>query len=150
MAEMSPTQGDAETWLGEIWRELLDAGVDAVVLLEDGREVYGPMSLHESGTERAPARERIGVAALDLRRRPAEPAGQERAHEGVGRDAAHLGHAEPLIDRDLRLRPWRAPSTTIAVSASSAAMFAMISPSVFWTSESANATKITTGRPDRA
>ena len=46
MAEVSPTQGDAETWLGEIWRELLDAGVDAVVLLDDGREVYGPMSLH--------------------------------------------------------------------------------------------------------
>jgi hypothetical protein len=45
-AEQSPTQGDAETWLGEIWRELLAAGVDAVVLLEDGREVYGPMSLH--------------------------------------------------------------------------------------------------------
>jgi hypothetical protein len=43
--EMSPTQGDAETWLGESWRELADAGVDAVVLLEDGREVYGPMSL---------------------------------------------------------------------------------------------------------
>ena len=46
-AEMSPTQGDAETWLGETWRELLDAGIDAVVLLEDGREVYGPMSLHQ-------------------------------------------------------------------------------------------------------
>jgi hypothetical protein len=45
-ADMFPTQGDAETWLGEIWRELLDAGVDAVVLLDDGREVYGPMSLH--------------------------------------------------------------------------------------------------------
>lgn len=46
ITEMFPTQGDAETWLGEIWRELLDAGVDAVVLLEDGRDVYGPMSLH--------------------------------------------------------------------------------------------------------
>ena len=46
IAEMSPTQGDAETWIGEIWRELLDSGVDAVVLIEDGREVYGPMSLH--------------------------------------------------------------------------------------------------------
>jgi hypothetical protein len=46
VAEMSPTQGDAETWLGEIWRELLAAGVDEVVLVEDGREVYGPMSLH--------------------------------------------------------------------------------------------------------
>jgi hypothetical protein len=38
-------QGDAETWLGETWRELADAGVTAVTLLEDGREVYGPMSL---------------------------------------------------------------------------------------------------------
>jgi hypothetical protein len=47
VTETSPTQGDAETWLGETWRELLDAGVDAVVLLEDGREVYGPMSLHQ-------------------------------------------------------------------------------------------------------
>jgi len=47
VAETSPTQGDAETWLGETWRDLLDAGVDAVVLLEDGREVYGPMSLHQ-------------------------------------------------------------------------------------------------------
>ncbi len=44
-AEFS-AQGDAETWLGEIWRELTDAGVDQVVLQEDGRTVYGPMSLH--------------------------------------------------------------------------------------------------------
>jgi hypothetical protein len=49
IAEMFPTQGDAETWIGEIWRELLDSGVDAVVLLEDGREIYGPMSLHSEG-----------------------------------------------------------------------------------------------------
>ena len=40
-----PAQADAETWIGEHWRELLDAGVEAVVLVEDGREVYGPMSL---------------------------------------------------------------------------------------------------------
>jgi hypothetical protein len=46
MTENFPTQGDAETWLGEIWRELLNCGVDAVSLLEDGRVVYGPMSLH--------------------------------------------------------------------------------------------------------
>jgi len=41
-------QGDAETWLGEIWRDLAENGVDQVVLLEDGREVYGPMSLHNA------------------------------------------------------------------------------------------------------
>lgn len=41
-----PTQGDAETWVGEVWRELLEDGVDAVTLFEDGRRVYGPMSLH--------------------------------------------------------------------------------------------------------
>ncbi|WP_433167794.1 hypothetical protein [Kribbella sp. CA-247076] len=38
-------QGDAESWLGETWRELADRGVGQVYLLEDGREVYGPMSL---------------------------------------------------------------------------------------------------------
>ena len=41
-----PSQGDAESWIGETWRELLERGVDAVTLLEDGRVVYGPMSLH--------------------------------------------------------------------------------------------------------
>jgi hypothetical protein len=44
-----PTQADAETWLGEVWRELLDRGVDQVTLLEDRRVVYGPMSLHPAG-----------------------------------------------------------------------------------------------------
>ena len=41
-----PTQSDAESWLGEDWRLLLEAGVDQVFLLEDGVQVYGPMSLH--------------------------------------------------------------------------------------------------------
>jgi hypothetical protein len=40
-----PSQSDAESWLGEEWRTLLQAGVDAVHLLHDGVEVYGPMSL---------------------------------------------------------------------------------------------------------
>ncbi len=41
-----PSQADAETWIGENWRELLEQGVDRVVLLDGEREVYGPMSLH--------------------------------------------------------------------------------------------------------
>jgi hypothetical protein len=45
--ESFPTQADAETWIGEVWRELLEAGVDQVTLLEDSREVYGPMALRE-------------------------------------------------------------------------------------------------------
>lgn len=40
-----PTQADAETWIGETWRELLDGGVEQVTLLEEERVVYGPMSL---------------------------------------------------------------------------------------------------------
>lgn len=40
-----PSQADAETWVGESWRELLDAGVDSVTLLREGEKVYGPMSL---------------------------------------------------------------------------------------------------------
>lgn len=43
-----PTQADAETWLGEVWRDLLDRGVAQVTLLEDARLVYGPMSLSTS------------------------------------------------------------------------------------------------------
>ena len=41
-----PTQADAETWIGEVWRELLDSGIDQVSLLDDATVVYGPMSLH--------------------------------------------------------------------------------------------------------
>lgn len=41
-----PTQADAESWIGESWRQLLGGGVDQVTLLEDGEQVYGPMSLH--------------------------------------------------------------------------------------------------------
>ncbi len=40
-----PTQSEAESWLGEEWRALLDDGVDAVTLRQDGEVVYGPMSL---------------------------------------------------------------------------------------------------------
>ena len=38
-------QGDAESWLGENWRELLDRGVATVTLFDGDDEVYGPMGL---------------------------------------------------------------------------------------------------------
>jgi hypothetical protein len=41
-----PSQGEAESWLGENWRELLDSGVDQVTLFDDARKEYGPMTLH--------------------------------------------------------------------------------------------------------
>ncbi|HEY0716868.1 MAG TPA: hypothetical protein VGD68_04570 [Streptosporangiaceae bacterium] len=40
------SQGDAESWLGENYHGLLEAGVDQVTLLDDDRKEYGPMSLH--------------------------------------------------------------------------------------------------------
>lgn len=40
-----PTQSDAESWFGEAWHDLADAGVAAVTLHRDGEVVYGPMSL---------------------------------------------------------------------------------------------------------
>jgi hypothetical protein len=46
--EAFPTQSDAETWLGENWRELLSSGVEQVSLLDSGRVVYGPMSLRSA------------------------------------------------------------------------------------------------------
>jgi len=44
-AEPFPSQADAESWIGENWRELLAGGVAQVTLLEGDREVYGPMGL---------------------------------------------------------------------------------------------------------
>lgn len=43
--ETFSSQGDAESWLGENWRSLLEAGVGQVTLLDEGRTEYGPMSL---------------------------------------------------------------------------------------------------------
>jgi hypothetical protein len=40
-----PTQGEAESWLGEFYPDLLEAGVTAVSLHEADRLVYGPMRL---------------------------------------------------------------------------------------------------------
>lgn len=42
-----PTQSDAESWLGQTWRELADEGVASVTLLENDSTVYGPMSLSD-------------------------------------------------------------------------------------------------------
>ncbi len=44
--EEFPTQADAESWLGETWRDLLAGGVDQVTLLDGERVVYAAMSLH--------------------------------------------------------------------------------------------------------
>ena len=42
-----PNQSDAESWIGETWRELRDAGVAQATLLDGSKVVYGPMSLSE-------------------------------------------------------------------------------------------------------
>ncbi|ARZ70482.1 hypothetical protein M1P56_06335 [Streptomyces sp. HU2014] len=34
------TQGDAESWIGEVWKELLDGGAERVTLFEDDTEIY--------------------------------------------------------------------------------------------------------------
>lgn len=36
----------AETWIGDVFSDLLAEGVDEVTLHEGERKVYGPMSLH--------------------------------------------------------------------------------------------------------
>jgi len=40
-----PSQSDAESWVGEVWRDILEGGAEAVTLFEGERQVYGPMSL---------------------------------------------------------------------------------------------------------
>jgi hypothetical protein len=44
-SESFSSQDLAETWIGENWQVLLDEGVIQVTLQDDGRKVYGPMSL---------------------------------------------------------------------------------------------------------
>lgn len=44
-----PTQGDAESWLGEHWREIFAGGVAAVTLHRGEAVVYGPMLLSAGG-----------------------------------------------------------------------------------------------------
>jgi hypothetical protein len=41
-------QSDAESWLGEHWRDLLARGVATVRLFDGDDEVYGPMGLAAS------------------------------------------------------------------------------------------------------
>ncbi|MFI8290852.1 hypothetical protein EAO71_11850 [Streptomyces sp. ms191] len=43
------TQGDAESWIGENWKDLLEGGADQVTLSEDGAKIYGPMALDAEG-----------------------------------------------------------------------------------------------------
>ncbi|TQS44552.1 hypothetical protein [Cryptosporangium phraense] len=40
VSEEFPSQSDAESWLGEEWRQLSAAGVDQVTLEENGRVEY--------------------------------------------------------------------------------------------------------------
>jgi hypothetical protein len=47
-SEAFSSQSDAESWLGQNWRELLATGVVAAVLVEDGRDEYR-MSLQPAG-----------------------------------------------------------------------------------------------------
>ncbi|MFJ8017988.1 hypothetical protein [Streptomyces sp. NPDC096339] len=42
------TQGDAESWIGEVWKDLLEGGAERVRLSDDaGAEIYA-MSLREA------------------------------------------------------------------------------------------------------
>jgi len=45
--EVFPSQADAESWLGENWHELLEAGIEQVALLDEDRVEYAAMSLRE-------------------------------------------------------------------------------------------------------
>jgi hypothetical protein len=47
-SETFPSQSDAESWLGQSWRELVAAGVVTAILLEDERVEYR-MSLLPAG-----------------------------------------------------------------------------------------------------
>ena len=45
-SDVFDSRGEAESWVGETFGELLEQGVDQVRLFDGETEVYGPMSLH--------------------------------------------------------------------------------------------------------
>ena len=45
-SEIFESRGDAESWVGEEFGQLVEDGVDQVTLFDGEKEVYGPMSLH--------------------------------------------------------------------------------------------------------
>lgn len=45
-SEPFESRGDAESWIGEEFGELVSDGVDQVRLFDGETEIYGPMSLH--------------------------------------------------------------------------------------------------------
>ncbi|MEU9256029.1 hypothetical protein AB0D66_29865 [Streptomyces sp. NPDC048270] len=42
------TQGDAESWIGEVWKELLEGGVEQVKLSDEGGTELYTMSLRSA------------------------------------------------------------------------------------------------------
>ncbi len=69
--EEFPTQGDAESWVGEVWKDLLAGGADQVTLFDGDTMIYGPMSLHGETSSPAPDSE------------PSESAAGAESPEGV-------------------------------------------------------------------
>lgn len=47
-SDLFESRGDAESWVGEEFGELVEQGIDQVRLFDGEAEVYGPMSLHPS------------------------------------------------------------------------------------------------------
>lgn len=45
-SEVFESRGDAESWVGEAFGDLLEQGIDQVRLFDGETEIYGPMSLH--------------------------------------------------------------------------------------------------------
>ncbi len=45
-SEKFESRGDAESWIGEAFGDLVADGVDQVRLFDGDEEIYGPMSLH--------------------------------------------------------------------------------------------------------
>ena len=48
VAPAHSSQSDAESWLGEEWRELASRGVSGASLLHDDEVVYGPLPLTDT------------------------------------------------------------------------------------------------------
>ena len=149
-----PTQADAESWLGESWRDLLANGVDQVTLLDGDRVVYAGMSLHpgrlspearpgtvpQSQGDRdrvhgrigavAPATIRDGASGSRSWRRRARPPGRgSRRCASAGRRPVSMPAAPALSTTcSGRLAPMMAAETLSFCSTHAVASWAMDRP----------------------
>ena len=109
------TQGDAESWIGEYWKELLEGGADQVPLFEDSdgdlrpdeparRQELGPVPTRRCTGPRVPLRSAPGAARRDCPPWRCPPAGHDARPSVTSRGLRCVARRAGIRHRDLLAR----------------------------------------------